>query len=106
MLDDICSLLTKDSKASRAWKEELLVNCVTYRVLFQAATLLLPVSLPSHPSAIIDREFIEDHVMLYQSPVDMTQMVSLSGIRGTFQKYESEKGSTFLGMNDLLVSAM
>ncbi|KAI9286358.1 hypothetical protein BC943DRAFT_351671 [Umbelopsis sp. AD052] len=64
MLEDVCSLLTKDQKA----------------------TLLLPVSQPSHPSAIIDREFIEDHVMLYQSPVDMTQIVSLSGIRGTFQK--------------------
>lgn len=50
------------------------------------ATILLPVSLPSHPSAIIDRDFIEDHVMLYQSATDTAQIVSLSGIRGTFQK--------------------
>jgi hypothetical protein len=50
------------------------------------AIILLPVSLPSHPSAIIDRDFIEDHVMLYQNAADMAQIVSLSGIRGTFQK--------------------
>ena len=41
-------------------------------------------SQPSHPSAIIDREFIQDHVIVYQGNHD--QVISLSGIRGIFQK--------------------
>ncbi|KAG0187617.1 hypothetical protein DFQ28_006061 [Apophysomyces sp. BC1034] len=50
------------------------------------AMLLLPVSRPSHPSAVIDREFIQDHVILHQNNHDMAQVMSLSGIRGAFQK--------------------
>ncbi|KAI9008874.1 hypothetical protein CLU79DRAFT_502024 [Phycomyces nitens] len=49
------------------------------------SVLLLPVSRPSHPFIIIDREFIHDHVIVYQNS-DMSQGNSLSGIRGIFQK--------------------
>ena len=49
--------------------------------------LLLPVSTPSHPSAIIDRDFIMDHVIVNKdNEPDANQVISLSGIRGTFQK--------------------
>lgn len=47
--------------------------------------LLLPVSSPSHPSAIIDREFILDHVIVNKDN-QPNQVISLSGIRGIFQK--------------------
>ncbi|KAI9260274.1 hypothetical protein EDC94DRAFT_136610 [Helicostylum pulchrum] len=51
------------------------------------AILLLPVSTPSHPSTIIDREFIMDHVVVYKDKQrDSNQVISLSGIRGLFQK--------------------
>ncbi|KAL1933956.1 hypothetical protein VTP01DRAFT_8046 [Rhizomucor pusillus] len=49
------------------------------------AILLLPVSQPSHPAAIIDRDFIQDHVIVHQGNHDMSQVITLSGIRGTFQ---------------------
>ncbi|KAI9251501.1 hypothetical protein BDA99DRAFT_522029 [Phascolomyces articulosus] len=49
----------------------------------EKAMLLLPVSQPTLPSAIIDREFIQDHVIVYQGNHD--QVISLSGIRGLFQ---------------------
>ncbi|RUS19908.1 hypothetical protein BC937DRAFT_86717 [Endogone sp. FLAS-F59071] len=55
-------------------------------LLSKKALLLLPVSQPSLPSAIIDREFIEDHVVVYQNAQDTTQVISLSGIRGFFEK--------------------
>ncbi|KAL0093264.1 hypothetical protein F4703DRAFT_1263553 [Phycomyces blakesleeanus] len=47
---------------------------------YQQSVLLLPVSRPSHPFIIIDREFIHDHVLVYQNS-DMSQANSLSGIR-------------------------
>ncbi|KAG2234131.1 hypothetical protein INT48_000308, partial [Thamnidium elegans] len=51
------------------------------------AILLLPVSTPSHPSTIIDREFIMDHVVVYKDKQkDSNQVIALSGIRGLFQK--------------------
>ncbi|KAI9362877.1 hypothetical protein BD770DRAFT_381998 [Pilaira anomala] len=51
------------------------------------AVLLLPVSTPSHPSTLIDREFIMDHVVLYKDKQqDSNQVITLSGIRGLFQK--------------------
>lgn len=52
------------------------------------AMLLLPVSTPSYPSAIIDREFIIDHVIVNKD----NQVISLSGVRGIFQKYVSLVG--------------
>ncbi|CAO3644168.1 unnamed protein product [Mucor hiemalis] len=48
----------------------------------EKAMLLLPVSTPSLPSAIIDREFIMDHVIVNKD----NQVISLSGVRGIFQK--------------------
>ncbi|KAI8983669.1 hypothetical protein BDB01DRAFT_789678 [Pilobolus umbonatus] len=50
------------------------------------AVLLLPVSTPSLPSAVVDREFILDHTMFYTNSPEENQVVSLSGIRGVFQK--------------------
>ncbi|KAI8372147.1 hypothetical protein BD560DRAFT_395304 [Blakeslea trispora] len=46
------------------------------------ATLLLPVSIPSHPSAIIDRDFLLDHIYQPQE----NHVISLSGIHGVFEK--------------------
>ncbi|KAI7864406.1 hypothetical protein BDF14DRAFT_1181097 [Spinellus fusiger] len=48
------------------------------------AVLLLPVSRPFYQSTIIDREFIHDHTIVYQS--NKAQVISLSGIQGTFQR--------------------
>jgi hypothetical protein len=53
----------------------------------QQATLLLPVSTPSLPSTIVDRDFIMDHVIVYnEDQRDSNPVISLSGIRGIFQK--------------------
>ncbi|KAI7906958.1 uncharacterized protein BX663DRAFT_482642 [Cokeromyces recurvatus] len=46
--------------------------------------LLLPVSIPSHTSTIVDRSFIMDHVVVYNQ--DRNQVFTLSGIRGIFQR--------------------
>ncbi|KAI8097512.1 uncharacterized protein BX664DRAFT_326584 [Halteromyces radiatus] len=50
------------------------------------ATLLLPVSRPTHPSVHIDLEFIKDHVIIYPPQQDRSYVMSLSGIRGAFKK--------------------
>ncbi|KAI8343145.1 hypothetical protein BC941DRAFT_410535 [Chlamydoabsidia padenii] len=49
------------------------------------AVLLLPVSRPTHPSVHIDLEFIKDHVIIHP-PQGKSHVMSLSGIRGVFQK--------------------
>ncbi|SAM07822.1 hypothetical protein [Absidia glauca] len=51
----------------------------------EKAVLLLPVSRPTHPSVHIDLEFIKDHVIIYP-PQGKSHVMSLSGIRGAFQK--------------------
>lgn len=48
--------------------------------------LLLPVSTPSHPSAMVDRDFIMDHVIVYNDQHNTNQIISLGGVRGIFQK--------------------
>ncbi|KAL9554386.1 hypothetical protein MBANPS3_002831 [Mucor bainieri] len=50
------------------------------------AMLLLPVSTPSHPSAMVDRDFIMDHVIVYNDQRNTNQVISLGGVRGVFQK--------------------
>ncbi|CAO3615586.1 unnamed protein product [Mucor fragilis] len=50
------------------------------------AMLLLPVSTPSHPSAMVDRDFIMDHVIVYNDQHNANQVISLGGVRGIFQK--------------------
>ncbi|GAN06236.1 hypothetical protein MAM1_0116d05716 [Mucor ambiguus] len=50
------------------------------------AMLLLPVSTPSHPSALVDRDFIMDHVIVYNDQQNTNQVISLGGVRGVFQK--------------------
>ncbi|KAL7314121.1 hypothetical protein PS15m_007772 [Mucor circinelloides] len=50
------------------------------------AMLLLPVSTPSHPSAMVDRDFIMDHVIVYNDQHNTNQVISLGGVRGIFQK--------------------
>ncbi|KAK4520435.1 uncharacterized protein ATC70_008570 [Mucor velutinosus] len=50
------------------------------------AMLLLPVSTPSHPSARVDRDFIMDHVIVYNDQHHTNQVISLGGVRGVFQK--------------------
>lgn len=70
--------------------------------------LLLPVSTPSHPSAIVDRDFIMDHVIVYNDQQDANQVISLGGVRGVFQKDQfialglvpSEGGEISRFMND------
>ncbi|KAL0141151.1 hypothetical protein V8B55DRAFT_1513652 [Mucor lusitanicus] len=72
------------------------------------AMLLLPVSTPSHPSAIVDRDFIMDHVIVYNDQQDANQVISLGGVRGVFQKDQfialglvpSEGGEISRFMND------
>lgn len=48
--------------------------------------MLLPVSTPSHPSALVDRDFIMDHVIVYNDQHNTNQVISLGGVRGVFQK--------------------
>ncbi|CAO3703986.1 unnamed protein product [Rhizopus stolonifer] len=48
------------------------------------ALLLLPVSIPFHPSAIVDEEFITDHIII-TTDENENQFVSLSGIQGIFE---------------------
>ncbi|CEI86325.1 hypothetical protein RMCBS344292_00767 [Rhizopus microsporus] len=61
---DIINILTKNSKA----------------------IVLLPVSIPSHPSAIVDHEFIMDHILIpMKEEEESDQMISPSGIHSVIE---------------------
>ncbi|RCH88668.1 hypothetical protein CU097_001452, partial [Rhizopus azygosporus] len=62
---DIINILTKNSKA----------------------IVLLPVSIPSHPSAIVDHEFIMDHILIpmKEEEEESEQMISPSGIHSVIE---------------------
>ncbi|CEJ00458.1 hypothetical protein RMCBS344292_14513 [Rhizopus microsporus] len=88
---DIINILTKNSKA----------------------IVLLPVSIPSHPSAIVDHEFIMDHILIpmKEEEEESEQMISPSGIHSVIEGYVSmsiEYKETYMCLetNSLLLNSL
>ncbi|KAG1451077.1 hypothetical protein G6F46_009830 [Rhizopus delemar] len=63
-------------------QQEDLEDVIQFLLTHDKAIVLLPVSIPSHPSAIIDQEFIMDHIMI---TIEENHVVSPSGIHGIIE---------------------
>ena len=73
----------------------------------------MPVSIPSHPSAIVDHEFIMDHILIpmKEEEEESEQMISPSGIHSVIEGYVSmsiEYKETYMCLetNSLLLNSL